>query len=120
MDLRHELFPIDVVFTENVDTMSEVAAQFLEQGKQCLCFLRGASKEVFTGKLLCTLAGVAYEKLQNGTVGEAEWAKVMDAANRLLCGNLQIDSSAMRDEEILAQCKRFPSANVVLILSLAK
>ena len=119
MDLKAELYPKQVVFMENADTMSEVAAQNAQQGRQSLCFLRGLPKEIFTGKLLCAAADVAWEKAERGTCSAAEWGRLMAAAN-FLCGNVRIDSAAMGDEEILAQCKRLPSADVILILSLAK
>ena len=119
MDLKTELYPKQVMFMENADTMSAQAARFLNQGKKCLCFLRGVPSETFTQKLLCALADVAYEKTEGGTVDEAEWARLINAANSLF-NNVQIDSGAMSDEDILAQCKRLPSADVIPILSLAK
>lgn len=118
MNLKDELYSVKVVETENMDTMSEAAAQFSKQGKKCLCFLRGAPKDIFTQKLLCAFADVAYEKTQDGTVGEAEWARLSAAANSLARGDVQIDSGAVTDEEISARCKSLPSADVVLLLPL--
>ena len=120
MNLKDELYPIEVIYTKNDDTMSAMAAQFSKQGKKCLCFLRGAPSESFTRKLLCALADVAYEKTRDGTAGEAEWVRLANAAKRLASGNVQTDSNAVSDKEILAKCKGFSSADVVLILSLAK
>ena len=120
MNLKDELSPAKVVCTENDDTMYAMAAQFSKQGKKCLCFLRGAPREIFTQKLLCAFADVAYEKTGDGTVQEAEWARLFSAANCLARGHVQINSTAIGDEEILAQYKRLPTADVVLILSLVK
>ncbi len=116
MNLKDGLYPLEVVYTENADTMSALAAQFLKQGKKCLCFLRGKQKELFTQKLLCALADVAYEKTQDGTIDEAEWARLFAAANRLVTGNVHMDSDAVSDEEILVKCKNSPSSDAVLIL----
>ena len=120
MNLNDEFRSAKMIYTENTDTMSEVAAQFLNKDKKCLCFLRATPSAIFMQKLLCALAGVAYENTQDGTAGETEWARLVIAANRLASGDLQIDSGAVSDGEISAKCKRFPSADVVLILPLVK
>lgn len=120
MDLKEELYPLKVISAENADTMSAMAAQFLNQNKKCICFLRKTSRETFTQKLLCALADVSYEKTQDGTVDEAEWARLFAAADRLARGTVQIDSGEVSDENILMKCKSLPRAEVVLILSLAK
>ena len=120
MNLKDEFCPAKVIFTENVDTMSALAAQFSKQDKKCLCYLRGVSSEVFTQKLLYAFAEVTYEKIQDGTANEVEWARLVIAANQLASGSLQIDSGAMTNEEISKKRKSLPSADVVLILPLVK
>ena len=120
MNLKDEFCSAKAICAENIDTMSAQAARFLNQGKKCLCFLRGVPSETFTQKLLCALADVAYEKTQDGSIDEAEWARLVIAANQLASGSLQIDSGAMSDEEISEKRKSFSSADVILILSLAK
>ena len=120
MNLKDKFCFAKVIYTENVDTMSAMAAQFSRQDKKCLCFLRDVSSETFTQKLLCALADVAYEKTQDGSIDEAEWARLVIAANQLASSSLQIDSGAMTDEEILEKCKSLPPSDVVLILPLAK
>ena len=120
MNLKDEFCSAKAICAENIDTMSAQAARFLNQGKKCLCFLRGVPSETFTQKLLCALADVAYEKTQDGSIDEAELARLVIAANQLASNSLQIDSGAMSDEEISAKRKSFSSADVILILSLAK
>ena len=53
MNLKDELYPIEVIYTKNDDTMSAMATQFSKQGKKCLCFLRGAKRELHPKTPLC-------------------------------------------------------------------